>query len=340
MVFVVVAGVCTQLWRARLVAPTLIAVVEQRTADVRSPVDGQVHAAPGLSSLQRVEAGEVIAWIQPLSAALAEAELGTLRRELEALRAHPTSTIDLRRVKLESARLQLEWMQARVDLAALRARLRTAHDTVQRFDALRASGVLDEQTDLLARAELEGLEGSVVAQAATVDRLAPDIDRIEGEVSDIPPAAAALQAILAAQESRLHALELRLAPQPLTAPFDGVVLTHRASGEQVLGGDIVATIGAINASRIIGYERQPGSLDAAVGDLVTVTSRRLPGSGMTATLLEVSPTLEPVPVEVLALWRSILPESGRRYQFSLPADLPLLPGEQVEITLIPFGAAN
>lgn len=340
IIFVVVAVACTQLWRARIVAPTLIALVEQRTAEVRSPVDGQLRIATELRSLQTVEAGEVVAWIQPLSVALTEAEIGTLRRELEALRAHPDSAMDLRRVELESVRLQLEWMQARVDLADLRAQLRSARDTVERFDALKESDVLDVRTAMLARAELEGLVARVEAQATTVESLTPEIDRIEREGAEIPPAAFAIQATLAAQEARLHALELRLAPQPLTAPFDGVVLAHRTSGEHVLGGDSVVTIGATHSSRIIGYERGPGSMNAAVGDLVTVTSRRLPGDAMTATLLEVSPVLEPVPTEILALWRSTLPESGRRYQFSLPTELALLPGERVEITLVPSEAVN
>ena len=315
-------------------------MVEQRTADVRSPIDGQLLAAPSLRPLQQVEAGEVIAWIQPLSVALAEAEIATLRRELEALSVHPTSTMDLRRVQLESVRLQLEWMQARVDLADLKAQLETARDTVQRFDAFEDSDVLDVRTVELARAKLAGLESRVEAQASTVDRLSPDLPRIQSEGSENLPVDAALHASLAVQSARLHALELRLSPQSLTAAIDGVVLTYRASGEQILGGDIVATIGAISVSRIIGFERQPGTLDAAVGDLVKVTSRRLPGENMTATLLEVSPALEPVPAEILALWRSTLPESGRRYQFSIPTEVPLLPAEQVEITLGSSAAVN
>lgn len=334
MIFVLVGLVCTQLWRDRLVTPSFVAKVEQRTAEVRAPVDGQLQMAPGLGPLQPVYAGEVIAWIQPISAALAEAELAVLRGELEALVANPGSTIDQRRVDLDTARLQLEWMQARVDLADLQSQLRTARYTVRSYDELGPAAVIDDLTDETARAELEGLEKRVAAQQEIVAQLAPEMERIERRAGNATAKTTAFQAILNTQEARLRALELRMSPQPLTAPFDGVVLNHRYGGEQLLAGDIVATLGAADATRIVGYERQPGLFEVEVGDRVMVASRRAPDQSAEATLLEVSPTLELVPVDVLAMWRSTLPESGRRFQFSVPEDLSLIPGEPVEITVL------
>jgi multidrug resistance efflux pump len=334
LIFAVVGLVCYQLWDTRLATPSFVAKVEQRTAEVRAPVDGQLQMATNLGPLQQVVAGEVIAWIQPISAALAEAELQVLRGELDAMVAHPGATMDQRRVDLETTRLQLDWMQARVDLAELQALLRTARYTVQSYDELGPASVIDELTQETARADLQGLELRVAAQAEIVAQLEPNMDRIRRESANAPAKTRAFQAMLATQEARLRALELRMAPHPLTAPFDGVVLNHRYAGEQLLAGDIVATLGAADATRIVGYERQPGLLEAEVGDQVLIASRREPSNRAEATLLEVSPTLELVPVDVLAMWRSTLPETGRRFQFSVPDDLSLIPGEQVEITLI------
>ncbi len=333
VVFLIIAAVCTQLWRTRIVAPTFVARVESTTSTVRTPVAGQLTLAPGLEPLAAVTAGQVLGWVEPLPPAQAQAELTIRRRELAALRANHAPTLDLRRIELDAARLQLEWLQARVELADLSAQLRIARDTVQRFETLQPSGSIAEQQHELARAELEGLDLQVATQAAEVQRLTPTLQHLDVVASDLPADAAALAADLAVQQARLSALELRLAPQPLLAPFAGVVLDAQASGAQLQAGDSAATLGAATASRIIGYEREPVTLDVAVGETVMVSTRRLPRQSAPATLLAISPTLEPVPANVLGQWRSTLPESGRRYQFSLPADLGLLPGEQVEVTL-------
>ena len=333
LVFAIVTGVCAQLWHTRIAVPSFIAQVEQRTATVRASVSGEFQAAPTLASLQRVSAGDILGWVQPVSSSIATAELTILRRELDALQSNSNISFDLRRVELESSRLQLEWMQARVDLTDLQAQLRAARDTVQRLDRLQASGAVPTQQHELALAAFQGLEQSVATQTEAVTRLTPVLDPLYDSPNALPDADAALRDSLAVQEARLHVLELRLAPRPLLAPINGVVLDHRASGERLLDGETVATIGADSAYLIIGYERQPVSLDLTSGDQVTVRSRRLPSRSAVAVLLDVSPTLEPVPPDVLGLWRSTLPESGRRYQFSVPLDLALLPGELVEISL-------
>ncbi|GAB5561299.1 MAG: hypothetical protein SynsKO_29460 [Synoicihabitans sp.] len=332
LIFAGVAAVCTQLWRSRITAPTFLAQVEQRTATVHAPVAGEFRAATGLAPLQSISAGEVLGWIQPLSATMAEAELNILQRELDALQSNSDLAFDFRRIELESSRLQLEWMQARVGLATLQAQLRVARDNVTRLDRLQPVGAVPAQELEIAMVELAGLENAVAAQAETVTQLTPNLIEDQARPSALPDAEFALRDALAVQEARLYALELRLKPQPLRAPIDGVVLDHRPAGEHLVVGATVATIGGSDSSRIIGYERQPIDLALNSGDEVIVRSRRLPSQSAPAVLLEVSPTLEPVPTNVLALWRSTLAESGRRYQFSLPSELALLPGELVEIS--------
>lgn len=332
LIFGLVAAVCSQLWSTRIAAPSFLAQVERPTATVHATVTGTFQAAEGLTPLQSISAGQILGWVQPLSSTIATAELNILRRELKAMESNSDLAFDLRRIELESSRLQLEWMQARVGLATLQAQLRAARDTVSRLDRLQPVGAVPIQQREIAVAELEGLENAVATQSEAVARLAPDMVTDASLPSALPGSNSALQDSLAVQEARLQALELRLTPQPLFAPINGVVLDHRSAGEHLIEGAPVATIGGSDASRIIGYERQPVDLALSSGDQVIVRSRRLPSQSAPAVLLNVSPALEPVPAAILALWRSTLPETGRRYQFSLPPELALLPGELVEIS--------
>jgi hypothetical protein len=134
-------------------------------------------------------------------------------------------------------------------------------------------------------------------------------------------------------------------PLELQAPIDGIVTTlHKRPGEQVLPGDAIVTITARKPERILGYLPQGFPINPTVGMKVEVATRS-PLSfwrvRSVATITGVSPHLETIhnllvrPITPGLSAEQQLPMLGRVVSISLPTDLKLLPGQPLDITLLP-----
>ena len=139
------------------------------------------------------------------------------------------------------------------------------------------------------------------------------------------------------QEAKLKLAEEQLTPVPLVAPMDGVVsLVLRHSGENVAAGDSILRISATQSHRLVGYLRQPLSLDPKAGMSAAVHTRGSARQAATVKITEVGAALEPISPTLLAAMH--LPpapaqELGLRIHFELPQGIPLRPGEHVDITI-------
>ena len=133
----------------------------------------------------------------------------------------------------------------------------------------------------------------------------------------------------------------KLKPMELHAPIDGIVtVVHKRPGEQVLPGEVIATITSRKTERIVGYLPQAFPYNPTVGMKVEVSTRTpfsLGRSRSVATIIGVSPHLESVTNVVVRPYNPNLdlPMLGRVVSVSLPPDLKLLPGQPLDLRLIP-----
>lgn len=139
----------------------------------------------------------------------------------------------------------------------------------------------------------------------------------------------------------MRLFQAKLKPMELQAPIDGVVtVLHKLPGEQVLPGEAVATITSRKAERIVGYLPQAFPINPSVGMRVEVSTRTplaLRRTKSVATIIGVSPHLESITNAIVRpnSPNMQVPLLGRMVSVSLPPDLKLLPGQPLDLTLLP-----
>ena len=331
------------LWRSTAVAPALLAEAELVTAELRS-VGGGVLVEWAAEPGAEVRAGEVLGRVRATPPAVLAASLAVLRAELDELRAGREPEIAGRRLAIDADRLRLEWMRERVTLAAQRVELQQAESELARQEALRARDATPEQIRENARLRRDELRETLAVQEALVAALAPGANPAEAPARSPAPrggaggagdADGALAAALRGAEAELRLAEAQLSPEPILAPFDGVVTAlWRRAGEVVLPGEAVAVLAEPETRRVVGFLRQPLGVEPRPGMTVELRSRRPDRITAEAKVAEVGRVLEPVPPTLLALLdRADSPELGLRVYFDLPRGLALRPGEIVEVML-------
>ena len=182
----------------------------------------------------------------------------------------------------------------------------------------------------------QGLIARIETQEAVLQRLNPTLGSVLSREAFASPdhAESALLDAIRMQEKRLQLAELELQPVPLLAPMGGVVSgLARREGETLLAGDPVVSITATESARVVGFARQPLGSEPTPGMTVDIRTRRSQRETAAATVVEVAPMLETIPATLLSTLRITTPELGRRIHFTVPPELALLPGEQVDVIL-------
>lgn len=333
------AGVLSALvlWDRAVAPPSLLAEAERVQVDVRAAHAGTL-AALAVQPLAAVRAGEVLGHVLPADPGVLQATLSLIGAEIELQRATLEPVQLARRATLEQERLRLEWMRERVALASLRAALLDADATVARLEPLHRGRLVAEDEYTRACVRRDGLQEQIADQEALVGRLFPLLDPPADPsllLASVSPATA-MDAALRVQEQRLRLAEAQLGPQALRAPIDGrIVLLHRRQGEHLLAGDPIVTVAAERSERLVGYLRQPLALEPRVGQRAEVRTRSLPRRTGLSVVQGVSASLEPLsPTFLAAINRPGAADLGLCVHLSIPRELSLHPGEQVEVVLL------
>ena len=324
------------LWNQSASAPTLVAEAEIVRSEVRSVHPGTLVSLD-VALLQPVTAGQVIGRLRTASPEVTAASLGIIRAEIELLRANLEPVLPAQRVALDAARLQLDWMRERVTLASLRVQLQQAEADLARLTPLHAQNLVSAEVFDNARSQRANFAAQLVEQEKLVATLAPAADRFAAQHADATPRSPAetLAAALKVEDEKLRLTEAQLGPVTLTAPISGfVLLVHRRAGEMVATGEPIITIAAAESARLVGFLRQPLPVNPKTGAKVEVRTRSLSRATGTATVLETGRALEPVSPTLLALVnRPGSAELGLRVHLSIPPELKLRPGEQVDVLI-------
>ena len=338
-VVVFVAGVlaATVIWTRWVAPPPLVGEAEAIRADVRSVLAGAV-ASLTVDLLQPVKAGQVVGQVTG-NPKILEASLAVIRAEIELMRTTLDPVASQQRIAVDLERLQLDWLTKRVELVTLQGQLHQAEATLARAVVMHQGKLMtDEQFDQ-AKNTRDSLRAQVAAQTDLIRQLEPGMRNLNVEGSKtVPSATQGLAAAVAHKEQELRLIEAQLGPTPLIAPIDGVVtLVYRRAGEAVIAGEPIVQIGATRSDRIIGFLRQPVSIEPRAGMTIDVRTRTFPRKTGTTRITHVGHQLESITPTLLAAMRlpvSATPtEFGLRVHIAPPEGLTLRPGEHVDLVI-------
>ena len=326
LVFATVVICTVVLWRKHGARAAMVGQAEAVRVGVTAVRSGAVSVLH-VDLLQPVKRGEVVAQLVPANLEVVTSELvaGT-----EKLRAELGQGADRNLVNYQS--LRLDWLRRAVELASARVEQQLAESEYQRYAALHTNHTVSDAEFELRRANRDALKDKVAGLERLSSELENEIARLKPGSVDANAIDRAISAAAAAQEKQLQALA---EASRLRAPMDGFVSAIlKRPGENALAGEPVLMIGALRASRIVAYARQPLHTALKVGDLVDVQLRRSPRTRVAARVLQVGSALEPIEPTLLPLPSTSgrVAELGLPLLIEIPAGLTLAPGEAVNLS--------
>jgi multidrug resistance efflux pump len=346
VVLVLVLVAIAMIWR-RMARPTsFVGIVEMVQTIVTTP-DAGVLTNISINPLQEVVAGDVVAEVVTTDPRTVSSRLSVLRGRMQLMEMELDPVLNRQRNALDYERLMVDCAKIKDELATAKALLEGARSRFKLETGLRAQGISSTETYEDALAQKNALEASVREKEKIVALTEKSLERLSYMADSFVPGGEndPLKAALIVEEDKVKLFQAKLRPLELQAPIDGIVtMLHKRPGEQVLPGDAIITITARKPERILGYLPQAFPINPTVGMKVEVTTRS-PLSfwrvQSIATITGVSPHLEPItnllvrPITPGLSMDQQLPVLGRVVSISLPTDLKLLPGQPLDITLLP-----
>jgi multidrug resistance efflux pump len=341
MLLVVIFAVAT-LWQ-RMASPTsFVGMVETIQTVIISP-DAGLLTNIVISPLQEVRAGDIVAELVTTDPRTVNSRLSVLRGRMQLMEMELDPILNRQRSALDYERLVVDCAQIKVELATARVNLERAKNTHDRdkklFDERLLSADWYDQSLKAWQAlqvEVSEKEKIVALTEKSLERLAYMADSFVPGGENDP-----LKAALGVEEEKVKLFQAKMKPIELQTPFDGVVTAvHRRPGEQVVPGEAIATITSRKAERIVGYLPQAFPINPKIGMQVEVATRSpfsLHKTKSIATITGVSPHLENITNAIVRPNNPNMdvPMLGRVVSVSLPVDLKLLPGQPLDITLLP-----
>ena len=334
------------IWRRMARPTTFVGIVEMVQTIVTTP-DAGVLTNISINPLQEVVAGDVVAEVVTTDPRTVSSRLSVLRGRMQLMEMELDPVLNRQRNALDYERLMVDCAKIRDDLATAKAMLEGARSKFKLETELREQGIASRETYEDALAQKNALEASVAEKEKIVALTEKSLERLSYMADSFVPGGEndPLKAALGVEEDKMKLFQAKLRPLELQAPIDGIAtLVHKRPGEQVLPGDPIITITARKAERILGYLPQAFPINPTVGMKVEVATRS-PLSfwrvRSVATITGVSPHLETItnmlvrPITPGLSMDQQLPVLGRVVSISLPADLKLLPGQPLDITLQP-----
>lgn len=320
----------TVIWKVRFNGIQIFGEVEPVRASVTAVEGGQLVSWT-VERFQPVTNGQLLGTIQLLDPDAVRSELSVLATELSLMRSR--MALDEARNEQNVETMRARWLEARVNLATARVTLENARRDLERSRSLRADRIVSDAEFDLAQSAFDALLAEVNERTRVVEGLDEAVRtldtthrRTQGGSLDV------IAEALTAQERLL----LRQRDQLLRAPIDGIVsvVNHRV-GERLIPGSIVAVVAAQRSERIIAYVRQPLMLDLQPGMQVQVRTRGRGARTATSQILHVGSEIEPILTPSFLRPFNLDVDHGLAFSVAVPPDLPVLPGEMVDLTVWP-----
>lgn len=342
------------MWQHQAEVANAVGEVEAIRIDVAVGSDGLLLPLPGRQwkLLDRVESDQLLACLDDRPV---QARLKTLRSELARLGKEVEAAED--RFALDHADRERDHQQEAVRLAwqAERYRLEVLDRKVlieaDRIDLKRRESELEYLERVGTRAGLSQLEigeqrmrrDEAAARLAESEAALAEAKRLwQGAVDALgryprleAPATqrllAPLEAAITTQESLISETQLEIDSLEVRAPISGTICAINCwPGQRVREGDPIVTLAADQGRFIVSYVRQEQQFQPRPGAPVAVRLR-LPGARpVDAVVDQVGPQVELVPAHHRR--DPTVVEWGQPVRIVPPPELPLRPGELVDVT--------
>lgn len=329
-VFLAVCIFSVIIWKDRVAVPQMVGEVETLASTVISGENGLIVELK-VERFSEVKQGDVIAEIRTSDPDSIRVRLDAISADLRVLQTRLTQ--DQQRILQSYEQLRLNLYKERVALATAKVARDLAQNDLQRVTRLHDEKMVSEDLFDQAVAIAQSRDAEVSERTLLVEEikkglenLSPDDAKNFGE-----SIGSSIEAAIAAEEAKL---KLARRSVTLRAPIDGVITeVFRLAGERILEGDEIVTISSTTPRHIVGYVRQPLTIDPRPGDAIEVRSRSDRNKVGLAEVLKVGRGIEPISKR-LVIQESTGSRVGLPLLISLPDDIGLLPGEVVDLVLV------
>lgn len=370
LTFLLVLGATLVTWRLYVGPSQLVGEVEAIHTQVSAPQAGQLRELH-VDLLQHVKAGQTLAVLVPTDPRVLAARLDVSRSRLDLLRESLDARLRQQNNQISLLQLRLNWLSQRAELASLQAR-RSFYESeltrqTQLMTWLRERAALTESRIVavprtsagesapggdprswipegagmdrvadfqIAKRDLDSLNAELEEKTRLVDEIRAALEAVapeENQISDVLPTA--MKAAVAFEEAELKQLEDQIKPVALVATMDGIVsVVSRRAGENVLAGDTILTLSALQSDRILAYLRQPLNLEVRTNMNIEVRSRSHRREAGIGRVLAIGTQIEPILPQLLPRTSATRDaEFGLPILISLPPGLPAVGGEVVDL---------
>ncbi|MFM1770627.1 MAG: hypothetical protein RJA22_3156 [Verrucomicrobiota bacterium] len=329
LAFLVILIGIIQLWRNFVQPVGIVGFVETNQVRILPIQDGLVSSL-FVERFQSVTQGQDIAVVINYDPKLIQAQVAAAQADLLVMRDR--LTVDKVRTDQNYQQFQETLFKARMEQQVALARLPLASNDHRRALEQLSKNILPENLYDLASNTLATLRAEIAGRDRYIADLEASLTALKPKVFPPSQGKDSIEIALEAKEEELMQL---LRPATLKSPIDGVVsMVYVQQGEQVRRGIAIATITPISSTNVIGYVRQPIQRHPQIGDRVQVTTRTSPRLTGEARVLKIGAQLEPLNPALLSAETPRM-EMGLPLVIGLPNHLKLMPGEFVDIALLP-----
>lgn len=318
------------LWNQRFTGTLLQGEVEPIRANVTA-LEGGTIAILHVQRWQEVTNQQPIATLQIIDADAVGRSVDVLRSELQVLRSR--MALDESRNEQSVETLRVRWMEARVALATSRVSLGNAERELQRNKQLFDQQILSASQLDSAQTLRDALELEVEERTKLADSIETSLNRLDAAVKkDRGEAMGVFERSLAAQESELAHQGTQILRAPMAGIVRSLTVTH---GESVASGAIIAEIATPKSDRIVGFVRQPLTLEPRPGMTVEIRTRGAVRQVGQSRIAQVGADLELIDPTLRLPGSDGAIQRGLAFSVPLPPELQVRPGELVDLLVRP-----
>lgn len=334
LVFVFAGFIVATLWNRQVSTPGMIGEVVADSSRVASPDDGMLinfYYEP----YDYVESGQLLGQIHRTDSLLMNAMIDEVRAEIDLISESLDLTTGEQRTQIDLEELKIEEINTRISLAEAELTRSRVRSEFNRASELWEQELISDREFELVETELELLNVQVREYEDLLAYLSERIEELEEFTGyrtrgDRDPVLAAIKI----QEQRIETILAEFAPIPVYASLSGVISrVNFKTGEFVRMGEEILKIESQDPLYIVGYMRQPFSVDPAPGMEVEVRTRRSGRAYFNSTIEEIGGHIRMVDPHLQrpgAIFETGLPV---RISVANRGDIDLSPGEIVDIVV-------
>lgn len=334
VVFLFCGLIVATLWNEKVSSPGMIGKVVSDSSRVATPDNG-ILANFYYKTFDYVEQGELLGQVHRADTLLLNAMIAEIRSEIDLITESLGLTAGEQRTRINLEELKIEMINTRIALAETELIRHRSRSEFNRASELWQRELISDMEYEIAETELELLNVQVREYEELIDYLSDRIEELEDFTgyrtrADRDPVLAAITI----QEQRVARVMAEVAPKPVYASISGVIShIHFHAGDYVRAGEEIMKIESREPTYIIGYLRQPFSVEPTSGLEVEVRTRKPGRAFFSSRIEEVGGhirTLEPNLQRPGAMFESGLPV---KISIADRGDIQLTPGEIVDIVI-------